>query len=105
MFNFRYTDTFCVNTAVYMLQKNVSNDATNSITGTMGIISSRAVLFFDSQSRESKVYPKRHIKTIVAPNRLVCDKLCKKVQCSLPYKESKTRHSVSVIQIPSESLQ
>ena len=83
----------------------MSNDTANSISGTMGIISSRAFLCIVSQFRENQVYSERHIKPIFAPDRLVRNELRKEVQCRLPYEKPKARDSLSFIQISSESLQ
>ena len=65
----------------------------------MGSVSSRAILCEWYQPRESKVYPERNVAAFTAPDRLVCDELCKKVQRSFPNKESKTRDRIPFVQV------
>lgn len=71
----------------------------------MGTVSSRTILCEWYQPRESKVHPERNVSAFIAPDRLVCDELCKKVQRSFPNKKSETRNRVSVVQVPPKSLQ
>jgi len=71
----------------------------------MGITSSRAVLLKSPTPRKSEVYPRPDIESITTANRLVRDELRKEAQRSFFNKKSKARYRVSVVQVPSESLQ
>jgi hypothetical protein len=71
----------------------------------MGIISSRAILWQREQHSESKGYTRGKVKPITETNRLVRNELREEVQHVFYDKKSKARDSLSLIQIPSKSVQ
>lgn len=71
----------------------------------MGTCSSRTVLLESSQRRKSEGHSGGEIKSFAAPHRLVRDKLRKEVQYNFPHKIKQARNSLSLIQVPSKSLQ
>ena len=81
------------------------NDTTNSISRTMGIISSRAVLCKPPEPRKSEIYYIRNIAAVAPIDRLVCNKLCEEVQCSIFEPRTKTCNCVPLIQVSSQSIQ
>jgi hypothetical protein len=71
----------------------------------MGIISSRAILQQPGKHTEGQRYSRGKVKPITETNRLVRNELREEVQHVFYDKKSKARDSLSLIQIPSKSVQ
>lgn len=71
----------------------------------MGITSSRKVLFKSPEPDEGRRDTKRNIAAFFANHRLVRDKLCEEVQCSVHDQQEHIRDSIPLIQEPSQGLQ
>jgi hypothetical protein len=84
---------------------NGIKNGTNSDSGTMGITSSRKVLFEPGTPRKSEKHPKWGVRTISTSDRLVCDKLCKEVQYCIHEYPAEVCDSIPFIQESSESIQ
>ena len=82
-----------------------NKDGTNSESRTMGVASSRKVLFKSSEPDEGRRDSKWNFYPFFANHRLVRNELCKEVQRSVHDKQKHVRNSVPLIQKPSEGLQ
>lgn len=80
-------------------------NGTDTITRTMGIISSRALLRESHPPRAREIYPRGEVSPIAETDRLVRDKLCEEIQCSVYHQEPKARNCLSVIQVAPKGVQ
>ena len=71
----------------------------------MGTCSSRTFLCECCQHRESAGHFGRQIKPFSSSNRLVRNELRKEIQHHFPHKIKQARNSLSLIQVPSKSVQ
>lgn len=71
----------------------------------MGSAPSRKILCESIEPSESKYNTFGRIKTFFKTDRLVCDKLCEKVQRSVHAPEPELCDSISLLQKPSEGIQ
>lgn len=71
----------------------------------MGSTSSRAILQQPFPPRKSEIHPRSDIKHISSSAGLVRNKLFQEVQCGIFDEKSKARNCISLLQVPSQSLQ
>ena len=71
----------------------------------MGTCTSRTLLFERSECSESQGDFGREVKLIPPPHRLVRNQLRKEVQYDVRNKIKQARNSISLVQVPSKSVQ
>lgn len=71
----------------------------------MGTCTSRTILFQSGEHPESQRHSGGKIKPFSSSHRLVRNELRKEVQYHFPHKIKQARNSLSLVQIPSKSVQ
>ena len=71
----------------------------------MGALSPRAVLLKPPEPRKSEIYYRRNIASVTPIDRLVCNQLCKEVQCGVFEPRSETCDRIPLVQVSPQSVQ